>query len=220
MTEGETLPDHLHPEAALLPWYVNGTLSPTERLQVDRHVSGCSLCRAELDELAGLASDLRALYEAQPAPSPRVAESVKARIAADAADRRRTATSTSVLEALDRWCRTLFIPRWVPSLAVLVLATQTVLLVWLIQNPSQPGAVRSRSVGPAPILLQVEFRADATEEQIRTLLETVHGRVIDGPMADGRYLLEIPSGPDRAAEAIRALQDRTDVVKTARLPGP
>src|SRR5580765_7622489 len=39
----------VHPEiSSLLPWYVNGSISASERLQVDEHLTLCTSCRDEL----------------------------------------------------------------------------------------------------------------------------------------------------------------------------
>ncbi|NJO35342.1 MAG: hypothetical protein HC869_21895, partial [Rhodospirillales bacterium] len=43
---------HIHPEAALLPWYLNGTLGDAESRQVAGHLQSCAACRSELDELS------------------------------------------------------------------------------------------------------------------------------------------------------------------------
>ena len=43
--------------AALIPWYVNGTLGEEERLQVDAHVPECAACRALLEH-ARLSRDI------------------------------------------------------------------------------------------------------------------------------------------------------------------
>lgn len=42
----------------LLPWYVNGTLSEAERLQVAAHVETCSSCRTAVAELETIASSV------------------------------------------------------------------------------------------------------------------------------------------------------------------
>jgi anti-sigma factor RsiW len=215
MTDHETLPGNVHREAALLPWYVNGTLSSEERLQVDRHVAVCSGCRAELDELLHLRTDLQDVFAAEPSPSARLAETVKARIAREAARDSGVAGFSSVTERFERWSRSLFAPRWVPGLAMLLVVTQGALLLWLLQQPAQE-AVVTRSLQPAPVQIHVTFHAQATEEQIRTVLQAVQARVVDGPSGDGVYLVELPRDPRVSAEEkVRALLGHSEVVKSA-----
>ena len=41
--------------AELLPWYVNGTLAPHERAEVEAELASCPLCAAELENLQRIA---------------------------------------------------------------------------------------------------------------------------------------------------------------------
>ena len=83
MRDQDTLPTGVHPEAALLPWYVNGKLNAEDRARVSQHLLDCSVCRAELDEVTHLHEDLKTVYAEQPGPSPRVERWVKDRVARD-----------------------------------------------------------------------------------------------------------------------------------------
>ncbi len=220
MTEYETLPGNVHPEAALLPWYVNGTLSIEERAQVDRHVAACDACRAELDELVHLRTDLRALFAQEPSPSPRLAEAVRTRIAHEAETRTGQAARPTMAERFEAWCRSLVMPRWAPALVMLLVVVQGAVLLWMVQRPV-PETVVSRSLGPAPVQVHVAFQPQATEEQLRAALHAVGARVVDGPSRDGVYLVELPHDPRVSAEQkVRALLERSSVVKSADLMQP
>ncbi len=49
MTNNRVAGDVEHQEVAgLIPWYVNSSLSESERLKVDAHIAGCAACRAEV----------------------------------------------------------------------------------------------------------------------------------------------------------------------------
>jgi hypothetical protein len=52
-----------HPDELLLP-YLEDLLSPEQKLDVDRHVSGCERCSSELRELGRITSELRSNKEA------------------------------------------------------------------------------------------------------------------------------------------------------------
>ena len=80
MPEPDTLDQRIHPEGALLPWYLNGTLREEERRQVDQHLSSCESCRAELDELAQLNAQLQEVYGAQPEASTQIKRAVFAQV--------------------------------------------------------------------------------------------------------------------------------------------
>jgi hypothetical protein len=61
-----------------------------------------------------------------------------------------------------------------------------------------------------PVVLQVEFQPDATEERIRKLLGLVDGRLIDGPGAVGLYRVSL----DLPANDEEAIDNRIKVLKT------
>ncbi len=219
MSEQETLPAGVHPESALLPWYANGTLSREEEQQVSRHLTSCPDCRRELDELTQLKRNLTAAYQSQTAPSPRLAKSVLARVAQDAA-RRRPAPSArgGLLDSLDSWFRSLFQPQWVPTLAATILAVQLGLLLWVTMPPTAPDSITTRGL-PAPTTrFRVTFDGTATEAAIRSTLETIHGRIVDGPNKEGLYIIEIPAVDSPAAlNSLTLLRNRPDVVRSADL---
>ena len=50
----------------LLPWYVNATLQPEERTQVEAHLKGCQECARELEQ----ALELQHAVSGDPAPEP------------------------------------------------------------------------------------------------------------------------------------------------------
>ena len=219
MTDPDTMPSDVHPEVALLPWYANGTLREVERQQVGRHLESCASCRRELGELTALKRRLTAAYEAQPAPSARLVGQVMAQVTADA--RRaaeRTSEPSSWLDGVDHWFRSLFLPRWVPTLAAALLIVQAGLLLWVGLPPTEPEQVSTRSLGMQAATFVVAFQPSATEEQIRTLLQQVHGRITQGPTVEGRYMIEVPSTDasttQKKADLLRA---RTDIVRSADL---
>ena len=53
----------------LLPWYVNDTLGPDERRQVEAELASCTECAAELEELKTVRSAMLELEETAPSPS-------------------------------------------------------------------------------------------------------------------------------------------------------
>jgi anti-sigma factor RsiW len=217
MTEPDTMPADVHPEVALLPWYVNGTLGGTERQQVDRHLQSCALCRRELDELTSMKRLLTATYEAQSAPSARLVRSVMAQVAADARAAGDGASQpSSWLDGMDQRFRSLFLPRWVPTLAVVLLIAQMGLLLWVQLPQTESEQVSTRSLGMQTEAITVTFQPLATEEQIRGLLRQVSGRITEGPTAEGLYTIEVPStGASTTHTKADLLRARSDIVRSA-----
>lgn len=221
MSEQETLPTGVHPEVALLPWYSNGTLEAEERQRVAQHLESCPDCRLELDELTQMKRELTAAYAVQLEPSPQLARSIFAKVAQEATARRRAEKqSGSWLDGVDGWFRSLFMPQWVPAFAVLALAAQLGLLLW-VTMPAQQEQIATRSIGGATATFTILFREQATEAQIRALLLQFHARIVSGPSSEQAYLVEVATGdPSLTAKALETLRARTDVIRNVEIHSP
>jgi anti-sigma factor RsiW len=217
MSDPETLPAGVHPEVELLPWYANGTLAEPDRQRVAQHLESCRDCTRELQDLTDMRRVFAELSRHEAAPSERLARSVMARVAAESGARVRPEQDTSWTTALDRWFRSLLTPQWVPTLAALLLVGQMGLLLWVTMPPGGPSEVSTRSVGPptqAP-RIAVRFQPSATEETIRSLLQRLQARVVDGPTPEGIFIISINSGDPAASLAL--LREQRDVVRSAEL---
>lgn len=219
MSEPETLPDHVHPEAALLPWFVKGTLGAAETQQVTRHLEACAACRSELDEVSTVTTALTTIYAGQPGPSPKTARSVFDAVAQDASPRRGTRASREpLMDRIDQWFRSLLLPRWVPTLAATILVAQIGLLVWTTMPSTHPDQVTTRSLGQPTARLNVFFHAAATEEQIRSLLQSIHGRIVDGPDPEGLYKIDVFAVDTETGRRKRdQLREQSKIVRSAEL---
>ena len=220
MSDPETLPAGVHPEVELLPWYATGTLGEEDRQRVARHLESCRECRRELEDLSELRRALTELSRQETAPSARLSRSVMARVAADSMGREVPHEEMTWVANLDRWVRSLFMPQWVPTMAAALLLAQMGLLIWVTLPPADRGEVSTRSVGtqmPSPTI-RIEFQPSATEQKIRSLLQRVHGRVIDGPTAAGVFTIVV-SGGDPAA-VLTLLREERDVIRSADLVQP
>ena len=220
MSDPETLPAGVHPEVELLPWYATGTLGEIDQERVARHLESCHDCSRELEDLIQIRRTLSELSRQEVAPSRSLARSVMARVAADSIDRRRPQHEGSWVAVVDRWFRSLLMPQWVPTLAAFLLVAQMGLLIWVTLPPVERGEVSTRSVGLQPQAQQITvvFQPSATEESIRSLLERLHARVVDGPTAEGVFTISMETGDP--ATALALLHELHDVVRSAKLVQP
>jgi len=201
MNEPETIPAGVHQEAALLPWYANETLGEEDRQRVARHLESCLECRRELSEWADLGRTIQEAYAAQPGPNPALAKAVRSKVSAEARSAgRATDRDNRGLTSLDRWFRPLFDVPWVPSLAAILLAVQSGLLLW-VTLPADREPIGTRSIDSPAARFTVRFHDQATGAQIRDVVVRIHGRIVDGPNAEGTYVLEV-----KAADAATARQ--------------
>lgn len=180
-----------HPDD-LLPWYVNGTLAPTEQERVKTHLRDCDRCRQEIALL----------------------EKIQARVKSD-----RPEAPTGF--GLNRLLRDIHKepsaparqrPWWQPALAaaaVIILVQGAVLMNLL----SQPEPIVPLG-GPAAegVVLQVRFHPEASEAQIRMLLQQARGNIIGGPGALGVYRLRLDdtageTAVERTINELRAQQE-------------
>ena len=220
MSDPETLPAGVHPEVELLPWYATGTLGEADRERVAQHLASCRDCTRELEDLTEIRRVLTELSRQETEPSTRLARSVMARISAERIGRERPQERASWVAAVDGWFRSLLMPQWVPSLAAILLVVQMGLLLWVTVPPAERGEVSTRSVGmpTQAAKIAVIFQASASEERIRSLLQRLQARVVDGPTAEGVFMITITTGNPAAAMAL--LREERAVVRSAELSRP
>jgi len=215
MSDPDTLPAGVHPEVELLPWYATGTLGEDDRQRVARHLESCRECSRELEDFTHIRQTLTELSREEAEPSPRVYRSVMARVVADVIRRDPANAPTSWAAGMDRWFRSLLTPQWAPTLAAIMLAAQMGLLIWVTLPPEEQSQISSRSVDipKQAARIAVTFQPSATEAGIRSLLERVHARVVDGPTAEGMFTISVGTG--NPAAALAQLREQRDVIRSA-----
>ena len=216
----------LHPTATLLPWYLTGTLKESERQAVDEHLASCADCRAELAHLTRLRIPMKTAFAEESTPELRIQQQVMSRIQAETLPIHSVESATSeagAAESVERWFRRLFAPRWIPALAVILLIGQLALLLWTAgeQTALPPSHIASRGIQPVSTKVVLVFRDSIPEARIRKTILELNGRLVDGPTADGRYTIEIPS-TDAAAldQHLDALQQQSHVIRRAERLAP
>ena len=206
-------PSTPHDAAALLPWYLSGTLSAADRATVAAHLETCDACRRELAALERLKPAVGAAVETRPAPARDLFARVAARVAAEPRvspfDRGRWSAR------LADWAGTLLAPRLAPALAVGLIVVQFGALALLAARLYQvvPGEHTTQS-GPATsgppaagTRLRVAFQDGATALEIRSALESVGAQIVEGPTAAGFFVVVVPPSAD-AARVVETLRSR------------
>jgi hypothetical protein len=208
-----------------LPWYVNGTLDQAERAAVTQHLAtGCDECAREVKSLTAIQKAVKTVGDEAPEPSPFLLNRALAEIEdyertrAQEQSRQSAKTSPSVWDRLREswWPKT-------PVFARMALATQLALVlvlgtvaIYQYKNPQVIYQTKSDSSGTTA-KLSVIFNENATEGGIRQALEEIHGSIIEGPTAQGRYTIQLAIRLDQTAELdkiIQTLQEKKDIVRS------
>jgi anti-sigma factor RsiW len=216
----------MHPESMLLPWYLNGTLEQPEHQQVATHLARCSRCRTELEELAGLRQQVRQVYASEASVPARAFQATMAHVnqrasSATASTQHRAspmedAMPISWLSSLDHFFRSLFQPQWVPTLAVALIVAQFGFLYWTLARPAGPEQITTRTVAPPTARIRVLFKDTVTEQQVRSAIQEIRGRIVDGPTPDGAYVVEVPALDHSTSHTkVEALRAKSDIVRIA-----
>jgi hypothetical protein len=186
-----------HPEK-LLPWYVNDTLTDVERRGLEEHLKGCERCRSEVDYLKVLRSQMKATSD--------VTSYGKLGLKRLLSDIKKEAQTP----------RRFAFPRWQPAL---VIAASLIIMLqsFVLYNYWQQSEDITTLSGPVHggVVLQISFAPDASEAQIRKVLQSVEGSIIDGPGAIGIYRVRLnltTEKEERINERIAILSLRSDVV--------
>jgi anti-sigma factor RsiW len=207
MTRTEPQHPPLAPHVAL-DEYATGVLSAHERGEVEKHLEGCAECRAELAAIEALRSDLRGAYDREPGPGPRVRRAVFEHIDADGRDR---------VVPIGTKRRVPSLPRWAQLAALVLIVVQGGLLVRPTTEPVvATGPVVARGLEAQPTRLLISFNPNATEAQMRGVLEALGAHIVDGPTRSGEYRIELPAGedPKRMADRLAAARAQGDLVQS------
>lgn len=186
----------------MLPWYVNGTLEAESRRWFEAQLAAHPELGAELRWTESLQTRVR---ESVPEiPADLGFDTLMRRVRAE-----RRAATPSLRERIGAFLDSF---RMTPAFATAaaVIAIQAGVIGALL---TQEGGVESeystfRSTGDGRIVtgpvLEVAFKADAREREIRQLLVRVGGTLAGGPGQLGNYLVYVPA--DRIAETARIFE--------------
>jgi len=194
----------------LLPWYVNGTLSAEERRQVEAYLERSGHARDEVDLLRALRQQVKD-DAVENSPGELGLQRLKREI-------KQTEQGPAASDRLAG--RTITVASFWRPLAVaacLVVMVQAGVMVGLgdFGGDTVTVGIASGTTGLIEPQLQVTFAPDATEADIRELLQSAGASIADGPTALGIYKLRLDTATTSIDEALTTLRANGDVVTFA-----
>lgn len=200
----------------LMPWYVNGSLGAQDRAWIERMLNEFPQARDELEWHRGLEQTVR--QEADTLPADAGLQKLMARVRAEA-----KAQPSWLSRAAEFWARLASGPALAVAAALLV--AQAVVIGALLSGEqsqsSEFGQIRSVAPhGAAPLpVLQVTFKPEVMERDMRLLLVRVDGRFVDGPGQLGDYIVAVsPQRIESAKQQIEASGLANEVVVLEQAP--
>jgi hypothetical protein len=197
----------------LLPWFVLDKLDEGESDMVREHLAACAQCRADVD----WQRKLRAV-EPEMATSPDVngawmrmqdrLDAAPSRQASPARGNSGASLASSIAAAIRRLVpeRGTWMP-WALAAQFAVIAGMAVMVAHLDGESDAYRTASFHALGTpnnASGNIMVMFRPDASEQELRTLLQASGARVVDGPTATGVYLLNVDDV--RVAATVKSLR--------------
>jgi hypothetical protein len=204
--------------AKLLPWHATGQLNDAQKGDVERVLRTDPQLVETLAFIRQEVAQTVAVNEALGTPGAALLDRLMAQAAAEGG----IAHRADVKNRVSQWMEWLLAPRGLRiamACAASIILLQAVFIGFmLLRHADTPGhqtaSGTQRQAGGGPRLLAV-FAETATVAQVSELLVRYHAKVIDGPRADGIYLIAISSGNSSKAERdelMRALLESGFVV--------
>jgi anti-sigma factor RsiW len=171
---------------ALIPWYLNGTLSETERAQVEAFLRDSPEADSELQMWRAVQLDARAQPMAQPGADfgwQRLRRDLKREQRHGSLQSWRVAAAASVL---------------------MIVGLQTAILMRQDSGARYEPLSGTLAIPANAWRVQARFAESAAMADINALLLRLDARVISGPSALGIYELALPREAAADAQALRA----------------
>jgi hypothetical protein len=178
----------------LLSWYVNGTLTGADRDRVEAALRDDSRAKTLLEWEKSLRQAVKndpSLDIAEDRGLAQVMQRIRAESRPAAAPARKAKpSSTSAPSRVLEWFR------WSPALAMAagIVAVQFGVIVHLYQTRGEESAysgLRNVAGKRAESFLRVSFKAESTENDLRTLLRNLQAEIVSGPSQLGDYYLVV-----------------------------
>lgn len=191
----------------LLPWLVNGTLSPDELEHVETHLAECTECRAELVAERQLA----AAIESSPADTEG---------AWDRMEKRLDIKALPLIKPTPGFWKRRVSLGWAVAGPIAAAAAVAAVMISFVPRPVAEPQYRALSAAQAPAAanLIVQFQPAAPVRDVQAALASVDARLVDGPTATGAYLLRVDDG--KRELAVKHLRDNQAIALAEPIDGP
>lgn len=192
----------------LMPFYVKGTLSNSEREEFERALIDCPELNDELKRWQAISTVYTEIEEKLPQPSPLIYSKIAQKIK----KKEKVSLSERLLASLER-----LIPRRLSfALIVVQLLIIITLGIYAINLKTEYKTLSAPStVNESMIRINVVFKENASEGEMRRLLTQINGKIIDGPFASGLYVIGITSN-ERVEDALDKLKKNNIVIMAER----
>ena len=175
----------------LIPLYLAGSIEDKQRREFEAALAKNPQLRRELEEFA----EIHEIYADCKRRAPRPSERIFRRVEVAVQAHEQAPAPRPAAELLRRLHGTLAELFATPRLSWALVAVQLVIIVVLVAGRGQTPVFQTLTSSPRVVhqtpALQVVFRADATERQIRTALLAIGAAIVDGPTAEGLYTLRL-----------------------------
>jgi anti-sigma factor RsiW len=200
MVEIIRLNDDPHAQTQLLlPWYMIGALKDKESAQVEKHLSECAECRADVAMEKALAHEITTLAgDVEPGWA-----ALKARIDGVGIAPRKAGPRIAI-----GWA----VAAQAASLAILVPT-----LTFTLARPQFLYRTLSSAPSAASGNLIVVFKPEASEATLRTVLMQNQARIVDGPTSTDAYVLHVAA--DQRAVVLARLKSDRNISLAERIDG-
>jgi hypothetical protein len=200
----------------LLPWYVAGTLSPDETRAVQAFVDSGEIAEQDLNEFALFAEVVGEQATTEPAYNSGVLSNVMASL--DSTPQEQAEPPLVVKEAQSeegllhkianfiQWSMT-------PPLAKIAVAGQFALVIALgalvlSQPQTEEGSFETVSGAVATADLTIAVAANTSEQELRSLLQSIDAQIVGGPNSLGMYNIDL-ADDTATSQVIAELQVNT-----------
>ncbi len=194
---------------ALLPWYVNGTLSPEEDNQVEKHMDTCLQCRTAITELRSLQHVVQQSTNIGLVERKNL-QGVLSRIDPLPAESVARKHGSLAKKISDFWDTFMTLPGgWRYTVVAQFLLLALVLAVTFDRPSTAPVfttlSAPAENTQQKSVRIRVVFAEDVLLRDIRHLLVDAQTRIVDGPTPSGVYMLETAYAP---SEVLQDVLDR------------